>query len=318
LQNGKTLLDQVSVYQIQIQACIAQNQALAAIQIALPLLKRLGVTLPAKPTKLHTLRGLLETKWALAGKPVEDLIHLPPMTGAVPLAAMQILSSIGTAAYLVKQELFPIVIFKQILITIKYGNTPISAVAYSAYGVVLCGALGDIALGYRFGNLAMNGLSHFSANVLKAKVVFIVETFIRHWKAPFHQRLQPLLEAYQSGVETGDFEYAAYAASSYCNFLFYSGRELSEVCREIGKYTGTMAQNKQDQVLSLQKMLEQMVLNLSGFCDDPCRLCGSSYNEDTTPITANNSMELLTISFFKLILGYLFGQYHKALAACRT
>ncbi len=313
LQHGKTLLDKVKVYEIQIQASIAQNQALAAIQIALPVLKQLGVNLPAKPNKLHILRGLLETKWALAGKPVEDLIQLPHMTAAVPLAAMQILSSISAAAYFVQPDLLPLITFKQVLLTVRYGNTALSAFAYAVYGLILCGSLGDIALGYRFGSLAVSTLAHLSANAIKAKTMFVVESMTRHWRAPFQQRLQPLLEAWQSGMETGDFEYAAYAAHDYCIFLFFTGNELPLLHEEITKYSGVMAQNKQEQSLGWQKIFDQVVLNLLGFCDDPCRLCGTSFNEDAIPITAYDRTTTLRISSYKMILCYMFGQYSQAL-----
>jgi predicted ATPase/GAF domain-containing protein/two-component sensor histidine kinase len=313
LQKGKTLLDQVKVYEVQIQAYIARDQSIEAIQIALPVLKRLGGALPNNPNKLHLIRALLEIKWVLKGKRVEDLIHLPHMTEAVPLAAMQILSSIVPAAYFVRPDLLPLIIFKQVLLTIKYGNTALSAFAYAVYGMILCGVLGDISLGYRFGNLAASTLGHFSANPLKAKVMFIVESMVRQWSAPFRERLQPMLEAYQSGVETGDFEYAAYAAHDHCVFLFAIGSELPELRRKIEKYAEAMVQYKQELTLGWQKAFEQTVLNLSGACADPCRFLGPSYNEETNPVTPGNRTMMFLVSAHKLVLCYLLREYPKAL-----
>ena len=314
LQKGKTILDKVKVYEVQIQACIARDQSMEAIQIALPVLKRLGVTLPNNPNKLHTVHGLLETKWALKGKPVEDLVHLPPMKDAEPLAAMQILNSIAPAAYFVQPDLLPLITFRQVPLTVKYGNSALSAFAYAVYGAILCGVLGDISLGYRFGNLALSALTHFHANALKAKVMFVVESMIRQWSAPFRERPQPLLEAYQNGVETGDFEYATYAALDHCIFLFFIGSELPELSKKMAKYAGPLAQYKQDQALSWYKVLEQTVLNLSGsYADDPCHFLGPSYNEDTTLVTASNRTMMFRVNFYKMILCYLLRQYPKAL-----
>ena len=313
LRKGKTLLDQVKVYEVQIQACIVRDQGLEAIQIALPVLKRLGVTLPSNPNKFHLIRALLETKWALARKPVEDLIQLPMMEEGVPFAAMQILSSITPAAYFAQPDLLPLITFKQVSLTVKYGNTALSAFAFAVYGLILCGSLGDIALGYRFGNLAASIVTHLSANALKTKVGFVVEALIRHWKAPFRQRLQPLLEAYQNGVETGDFEYAAYAVHDHCMFHFLLGRELPELNEDIKKYAVAMAQYKQELSFGWQKVLEQTVLNLSGSCDDPCHFAGPIYDEDLAPISADNRTSLFRVGFYKMILCYLFGQYAKAL-----
>ena len=316
LRKATSLLDQVSVYQIQMRACTVQNQSLEAIKIALPVLKRLGVRLPPKPGKLHFKRGLRDTKAALADKPVADLAALPSMTEAIPLAAMQLLSGIAPPAYFALPQLLPLISCKQVELSIKYGNTALSAYAYAVYGMILCGVVGDIEAGYRFGNLAIDTLERFSANALKTKIMHIVESFIRHWRAPLHERIPALQETWQIGLQTGDFEYATYAIGNCCNLLFFTGRELPEVRREIKKYAEAMAQFKQDQALSWQKLLEQTVLNLSGQSqpdEAPWCLLGSSYNEEITPISANNRTAMFRISFYKLMLAYLFEQYPIAL-----
>ncbi|MEN9868544.1 MAG: hypothetical protein RL748_4134, partial [Pseudomonadota bacterium] len=138
-QHASSLLDRVKVVQILVRAQILQNQSLQAIQIALPVLKQLGVSLPAKPSHYHFLRGLRETRAALADKPVQDLARLPAMTDPVALAAMQMLSSIAPAAYFALPRLLPLLSCKQVELSIQYGNTALSSYAYAVYGLILCG-----------------------------------------------------------------------------------------------------------------------------------------------------------------------------------
>ena len=313
LQKARTLLDQVPVYQIQIQACIFQDRSLDAIKIALPVLRQLGVKLPENPTTLHILRGVFETKLALLGKPIETLSKLPPMTEAEPLAAMQVLSSIVSAAYFAAPPLITLITCKLVCLSVKYGNTAISAYGYSAYGLMLCGALGDIESGYRFGKLAVTTLEHFSAKALIAKISNLVEDFIKHWKDPFHERLAPLLLGYQSGVQTGDFEYAAYIAFNYTHFLYVIGRELGGVQKELKKYALAMAQFKQEPTSHWQKIIQQTVANLQGQSDDPCRLKGSYYDEDTTSMKEDNLFAIFFRASNKMQLNYLFQNYPLAL-----
>ena len=313
LQKARTLLDQVKIYQIQIHARILQNQSLDAIKIALPLLRQLGVNLPENPTSLHVLRGMLETKLVLAGKQIEDLAHLPPMTGTKPLAAMQVLSSLGPAAYFAMPQLLTLISFKRICLSVKYGNTALSAYAYAGYGLFLCGVKGDIESGYRFGQLASTMLENFSAKALKAKIMHVVDNHIIHWKDPFHQRLPSLLDTYQSGVQTGDVEFAAYVAFNYTHALYLIGRELTGVEKELEKYAQVIAQFKQEPTLHWQKINQQAVLNLMGHSDDPCRLIGTRYNEETTSITAKNRLAIFLLHCNKLVLCYLFQKYPEAL-----
>ena len=313
LQKAGTLLDRVKVYQIQIHARILQNRSLDAIKIALPVLRQLGVKLPENPTPLHILRGVVETKLALLGKSIEALCELPPMTGAEPLAAMQLLSSISPAAYFAAPQLVALILCKQVCLSVKYGNTALSAYGYAGYGLILCGALGDIESGYRFGKLAVATLDHFSAKALKAQVLHLVENHIKHWKDPYHERLPVVLDAYQNGVQTGNYEYAAYVAFNYTHFLYILGRELSGVQKELEKYAQAIVQFKQEPTLHWQKIIQQTVANLQGQSDAPCHLKGSYYDEDTTHVMVENRLAMLLFHSNKMMLCFLFQQYPQAL-----
>jgi predicted ATPase/signal transduction histidine kinase len=313
LQKAVTFLDQVAVYQVQIHACIARNQAQDAIRIAFMVLKRLGVELPDKPTYRHVQRGLREIRTLLRGRSIDDLVKLPAMTEAGPVAAIQILSSVAAVSFIVAPELFPIIFFEQIHLSLKYGHTAQSAHAYSGYGAILC-ANGDIEAGYRFGNLAVTLVDHLCANAFEAKVSIFMEDHIRHWKESFHGGAIALLDAWQCAVQTGDFEYAAYIAFDYCYFLYFTGSELSEVQTEQAKYAQAIAHFKQEAVLHWQKIVQQTILNLSGRNDDPCCLKGAVYDEETTIIAPEDGTVILTFHFNKLILCYLFGKYTEGLA----
>lgn len=69
-------------------------------------------------------------------------------------------------------------------LSLKYGNTSTSAIAYSCYGLVLCGIVGDIDSGYQFGQLALNLIDRFKAEEYKPYTVYTVNVFVRHWKEP--------------------------------------------------------------------------------------------------------------------------------------
>ena len=57
----------------------------------------------------------------------------------------------------------------------QYGNTPLSAQAYATYGIILCGAVGDIDTGYQFGTLALNLVERLDARELRASVTYMVQ-----------------------------------------------------------------------------------------------------------------------------------------------
>ncbi len=105
---------------------------------------------------------------------------------------------------------------KQVSLSIEYGNAFASPFVYANFGLILCRQVGDIETGYKFGQLALRQLSQPKPHSLRARTLIVVNTFIIHWKDHVRDTSQPLLEAYQSGLETGDLEFAAYGAHSYC------------------------------------------------------------------------------------------------------
>jgi predicted ATPase/signal transduction histidine kinase len=311
LQNANTLRDKVRTYQIQIFACIARNQFLEAIQMARTVLEQLGLKCPATPTQLHVAWGVVKTKLALLDKPVEDLIHLPQMTDPSALAAMQICRSMEAACYITQSKLFPLLICRQIELLTKYGNSPYAAPAYALYGVILCGGLGEIESGYRFGNLALKVFSPEAEYHLRAR--FITKSLLTHWKTALRDNQKPLLEIHQSALQIGLLDLACGACFMYCESLYFSGETLNTIQKELEKYTPIMIQFKQDHALALQKILEQTILDLQGHSEVATRHpTGTSYDE-TAPIATEHGSATFVFHLGKMMLCYLFQQYPAAL-----
>ncbi len=313
LKRANTLLDKVKVYEIKIQAYILQDKKREALQTGLEILALLGVRFPKKPTKLHILLGLLSTKLALAGKRIEGLIDLPEMTDPYKLAAMRLLISISATAYQTRPELFPLIVFKQAHLSVKHGNTSESVPAYDYYGIILCGVVGDIDAGYRFGKLALEVLERFNAKEQKCRTYFVFNGFVRHWKEHVRDTLQPYLEGFQSGQETGDIEYGAYCIYQYTHHGLSIGRELAELEREIAKYRPAISPAKDARKYA--EFYHQVVLNLMGQVENPCRLVGENYDEaKMLPMYLEVNEKSILHMFYlrKLILCYLFGEYQTA------
>jgi predicted ATPase/serine phosphatase RsbU (regulator of sigma subunit) len=315
LAQAQSLLDKVKSYEVQSQAYMAQNRQLESIKKALPVLKRLDVEFPDSPSPEDFQLGLQETQLAWEGKPIEVLANLPAMTDENKRAAMRILSSIVTATYQVMPALFPLLMFKQVQLSVKFGNTPESTYAYALYGLLLCGIVGDIEAGHHFGQLALTLLEQFNAKELKAKSSAPVFAAIMHWKAHAMDTLKPLLEIYQSGLETGDLEYAGYGAYYYCLHSYCLGKELSGLEQEMASYSEAIRQLKQENTLNYNNIVRQAVLNLMAQSETQVQLVGEAFNElNTLPQLqqANDRYTICTLHVQKMVLCYLFQNHTQA------
>ncbi|WP_427161632.1 AAA family ATPase [Aliinostoc sp. HNIBRCY26] len=315
LLNTKTLLEKVKVYEIVIQAYGAQNKAIEAVNTGLAFLQLLGVEFPENPTEFDIQQEMQQINSNLANRSVEALIDLPEMAASQPLAVMRLLSNIIVFAYQSFPNLFLLIILKQVNLSLYYGNAPLSAFAYVAYGLMLCSVMGDIESGYQFGTLATNLLSKFTIKEVNVKVLETFNHLIRPGKEHIRETLKPLIEVYSAALEIGDLEFAAYGLYACSCHAYFIGKELAELSHEMDAYTNSIKEIKQERILHWHEIYRQTVLNLRGSVKNPCKLVGEAYDEEKMlplHLKANDSIALLYFSFCKMQLCYLFTDYLQA------
>ena len=313
---AKMLLDKVKVYEVQIEACMAQNKLQEALNTGLQVLKLLGVEFPSEPNPSDIGQALGETAAILNEKRIEDLIELPQMREPYKLAAIRLLSSIFATAYLAAPALLPLTVCKQVQLSVQYGNASVSPFAYANYGFLLCGVVGDIDSGYQFGQLALSLVSKLNSQEIQAKTAFVVNFFIRHCKEHLRETLEPLVSAYSSGMEAGDIEYAAYNLLQYSCSAYYSGKELSVLEREIARNRDAIDKIKQKKPLNYIEIYWQAILNMLGKSKNSCILKGEAYDEDIKLQVyqqTNDQVGFAYIYLNKLLLCYWFEKYSEAM-----
>jgi predicted ATPase/signal transduction histidine kinase/tRNA A-37 threonylcarbamoyl transferase component Bud32 len=316
LDRALSPLDAAAAYQVRMRVRTAQNQMMDAVHIGLQALERLGVSLPEKPGQPDIAREVQTIRSAIADRDPEDLVSLPPMIDPEKLAATEIMATLAASAYMTVPELFTLTILRRVNLMIEYGNTPLAADVYVSFGASLCGALGDLDLGYRFGKLALSLSERPEARSKRAYVCFFFSVFIGHWKESLQDTLPVLMEAYHSGLETGDFEYAARAIFLYSYGLYMTGQPLEAAEAEIKTYHHIIQhQFKHGVVANMVEIYQQAVANLIGRTQDPCRLKGEYLDEDQllpALLAFNEKTRVVHIYIQRLLLNYLFHDYERA------
>jgi predicted ATPase/signal transduction histidine kinase len=311
LTHTLSILDQVKVYEVKIQALIARKKLNEAIDTALNILHQLGISFPRNPTKVNVLIAFIKTKSALIGKQIKDLVNLPKMTDLYQISVMRILLVVVQALYVAAPNLYAMIVFKKIELSIKYGNSRESAINYLEYGLIICHIFSDIKTGSQFGEMAIQLLEQSHEKQFKSRIYMTFYSFISRCTNHLNTTFQPLLEAYYIGLETGELEYAGYAAHIYSLHLFHSGNNLSSTKVEILKYGTLIEKLNQKQTLVYHKTLEQSVLNLIGEHDNPSCLIGSAFNVLTYEKTDDKAANF-GIYDHTMRLSYLFGNYSQA------
>uniref|UniRef100_UPI00145FA730 PAS domain S-box protein n=1 Tax=Brasilonema sp. UFV-L1 TaxID=2234130 RepID=UPI00145FA730 len=315
LDHAKTVVDKVQAYDSRIQRYLSQGNLKEALKIGLEVLKLLEVNLLETPSQLDVQKELESTAALLTGREIEDLINLPKMTAPEPLAAMYILANIMGAAFTVSSALMMLIACKMVNLSINYGNATWSPLSYAAYGSILCGVVQDIELGYRFGKFALSLAERLNTKKGNAKALMFPSAHIMHWKVHLRKVIPFLVDAYQNGVETGDFEFAGYALYHACYRSFFVGEELTQLEQKTATYSKAIRQIRRENPLNWIAVLWQTVLNLLGRSENPSRLIGNVYDEEQTLSHAIAVKDGTGIHYFylnKVILCYLFGEYQQA------
>ncbi|MBU7586056.1 MAG: serine/threonine-protein kinase PknK [Nostoc sp. TH1S01] len=312
LTKAKKPLDKIKVYEIQIQYFISHNQMVEAVNTAAFTLKRLGIALPKETGQLNILGNSLVAKMLIKAQGIDNLAQLPEMTDPYKIAAIQILTSILVPAYLTTPNLFSLVTFKIVNLSVRFGNSPQAAYGYALYSWLLCGALGDIKTGYEFGQLAMKLMARFTNTELKCKVVTIFNAYVRNWQEHAQATIPAFVEAIDMSLAVNDREYAAKSSINYCYYKFLLGEHLDELRDAQKPYINLMRQLKQENAIHAISIIGQTAANLAGESANPCRLIGDEFHEiEMLPVfhAAKNHSSLFMTYSCKAMLLYLFKEY---------
>ncbi|MCB2185502.1 MAG: AAA family ATPase [Deltaproteobacteria bacterium] len=315
LEQAQTLSDKIPVYEVLIQAYATQSNIHKSIETALHVLKLLQAELPENPEQTDIAEAMQTINQLMAAQMVADLDQLPEMDQPEVLNTMRILASIVAPSYNANPHLMILIVLKMVILSIQHGNTPLSTVAYSMYGLILSGVLGDYDASYQFGRLSLRLLERFDAHALRARTYHIVYSFTLHWKAHLRETLAPLWEAHQIGLASGDFEFVGHALHVHFLNSIYTGRQLEALKAEIPIRTTILKNHKQ--VYHRERVYKQMVVNLLGeFAEKPWILTGRYCQEEKAIQTFSEVGDISGVAMFhvtKLVLAYHFDQYSLAL-----
>ncbi|NJN76611.1 MAG: hypothetical protein HC796_11050, partial [Synechococcaceae cyanobacterium RL_1_2] len=315
LAHCQTFLEKCAIYSLQIQAHISQNQLTAAIDLALTTLNQLNVAIIAQPTQGQITAAIAQTTTTLKEQQDDHLLSATPMADQRVLAAIDILSTVASAAYISRPDLYPLIILKQVDLSVAYGYTPSTPYVYATYGLILCASETDIEFGNEMGQLALNLLDQLQALTFKAKVFNLVFPFVTVWKYPLRNSLKPLQAGYHSGIDTGDLEFAAYCGYNYCSLSYFAGERLPEISKRMEIYGEAISKIKQDTALNFHRIYWQTVDLLQQDDFNP-ELWQGDYYDETIMLPnhrqANDQYSMVCFYTNKLILNYLGGNYDYA------
>jgi PAS domain S-box-containing protein len=198
------------------------------VKIGLAYLRRVGIVWPEQPTS-EEVGQEYERMWRHIGeRPVEALLDLPRMTDPIACGTMDVLTVLVSPAWFIDENLRRLIIARMTNLSLEFGNSDASCLAYIVLATVLGPDFGNYEAGYRFAQLGLDLVERHGLDRFKARVYLGFGSWTRHVRTG-----RPLLRrAFDAAQQAGDFNYASFARHHIVTHLLACGDPLAEVQRE--------------------------------------------------------------------------------------
>jgi predicted ATPase/class 3 adenylate cyclase len=284
---------------LRIKGLVAEHRLADAMEVGRSALEAAGVSLPRRPGKSHAAAAVAWLRVRTIRWSDERLLDLPRCVDQRIVETQRILSELRNVSFMVRPELFPIIVRRELELIMLHGLVPSSPTAIASYGVLLA-LTGDYVGCQRFGEVGLILADRVEFRDAQPQTRFLHLHFIRPWQRPIAEAVSPLREAVQDALDRGDLEYAGFLAVVLLYQSLWAGRPYPEV--------DALAQclipeiRSQHVPTSMCRSVQQLCLNLMGRTDDPFLLAGESgYDERRVLDAAQREEDVVAQSIVAII-----------------
>jgi predicted ATPase/class 3 adenylate cyclase len=297
--------DHARISCLRLKGQSAQHRLQESLETGLRALDELGESLPHQPGKPKVAGALVRMKLMMRGWSDERLLRLPRCEDPRIIEIQLILEELSSISFLIRPNLFPLLVRKRLELTLASGLAPSSPVAIACYGVLLV-LTGDRFGSQRFGEIGLLLTDRPECRGARPLALFLHLNFIRHWRHPMREGLPQLRDAFQEALDLGDPRTAGSIAAALLYQSFWVGRPLAEIDALAQSMIAEIS--AQRTTSSLCRCTQQFCLNLMGRSEDPYLLAGESgYDErEALPIAQreHDTIALSGVPFSRLGLHF--------------
>ncbi|WPB58994.1 AAA family ATPase [Xylophilus sp. GOD-11R] len=229
---ASSLLDKAGVTALQVTVCLGLDQSARAIDVALGFLHDSGMPWPLRPGPQEVEREYGRLVELIGARQIESLLELPATTDPLRRAMLDVLAAMLPPAFFTDENLVCLVLCRMVRLSIEYGATDASPLAYAYLGMMLGPYFHDFPSGYRFGKLGFDLVERGAHPRYKARVHMCFAYHVLPWTRDIRSGHGLLRRAFQIARDSGDIAYAGFSSCCLVSTLLASGEPLDSVGRE--------------------------------------------------------------------------------------
>jgi predicted ATPase len=312
-------LDKARIFNLRIVQFENTARYSDALLVARNCLELFGVSFPDKSDeKLAALETEIDLiQILLSGRSIESLIDLPVMTDPETQTVMNILTDIWSVTYITGDEILARLISATLVrLSLEYGNTAESAYGYVTHAITVGPVRKDYAMAYEFGRLALAVNERFDDLRRRAKIHQQFHAHVNLWRKPLETCIPHAREACRSGLEAGDFLYAAYGAMTETWSAIWTAKNLGQFIGEYEPNLGLIEKLKVGTFADTHRLMLNWARALMDKTESHSSLSFGDFDEDLYQEKyRDNTFFTMFHATARMQVCYMLGQKNEALAA---
>jgi len=317
VRRGSSKVDQAAAYHLRVLLHTVKSENIQAVASALTCLRLFDIDLPEHPS-WEQVRAEYEKIWqTLNGRPIETLIEVPLMIDAELQAAMRVLSTLLTSAYVTDFNLFCLHLCRMVNISVQHGMCSASADGCGWLGTILGSVFHRYGESYRFAKLACDLVDKHGFVASQAKTNFTMG-IVALWTQPMTTAIDFMRAAFRAAIETGDLTYACYSIDHTIANLLVRNDPLDVVWRESETALNFTRDAKYWDAVDIIVSQQRFIATMQGRTATFSTFSDSQFDEGAFEEQLTEDRTATMVCFYwilKLKARFLSGDYAEALAA---
>jgi len=314
LDRARTVLDKVNVHDAMALYLCYQDRSQRALEVVLSGLRLVGVRLSPSPGVFTLILSLLLSLFRMWRVEPRSVARLPAMTDPRRIAAMKLLRRIWTpASMLNRRTLMATHALAMLDLSLRYGNSPESPLAYATIGIVYA-QLGLLDRGYALGRVARELAERAPDPNIQGKVLVIHAAFLAHIKESLHDSVKLLEQGLRLDLGRGDLLDGSQVLASIIALMPITGHSIATVHARAEQELQLGRRIRRGQSISNARVGMQWTNALGGLeiaLEQPIDRDSRAHQED-------ENWQALLGELLNIQVGYLLGRPEDALASAQA
>ncbi len=317
LGQANTRFEKLQVYYLHSSLYLKLGNTSESLRLGLEAARMYNIRFPKNKHSIQFLAIMTMLKYLLLFstkyKNPESIFNIKDCTDEELIALNKFLIDLATSAYQQDQNLMMLVVFKIIKLYLQDGFTDASGWGFSGFSVVVLSVLKLQKRGFYLWDLTTKLHQRTNSPLIKWRLSYTVLSFYNHWRIPFKQGYNGLLETLKACILNGDQIFTGYTAALLIRTKLMAGAPIAEILQNAEDYID-LAKNTRGGLDFYQGFL-QTAKSLHGLTNknswDDETFIGADFQEYL--IKEGNKSKLAFFFASKVYHLYYLGQYREAM-----